>query len=71
MLSPRHEPLVDDLCSIVSARLDMDAFLDDGVAAGAEGLAGLVATWLDLRRLRHGERGNAAAGRREVGERVG
>ena len=48
MLSAGHQPLVDDLRSIVPAGIDMYTFFDHAVGASAERLAGLIATWLYL-----------------------
>lgn len=48
MLPAGHQPLVDDLCSIVPAGVDMYTFFDHTVGTSAERLAGLVATRLYL-----------------------
>lgn len=53
MLSPSHEALVDDLGGIVSAGVDVDAFLDRRVRASAERLSDFVATGLDHWLRRH------------------
>jgi len=44
-----HETFVDDLGRVVSASVDMNAFLDDRVAACSQRLSRLVPTWLHLR----------------------
>ena len=43
-----HQSLIYDLGSVIAARVDVDAFLDNGVRPSAQGLANLVATWLHL-----------------------
>ena len=53
VLSSGHKPLVDDLGSIVSPRVDVHTLFDHRVASSTQRLSGLVATWLHLRlRLR-------------------
>lgn len=52
VLATRHQAFVDDFGSIVSARVNMYALLDDTVRASAECLPSLVPARLDLR-LRH------------------
>jgi hypothetical protein len=47
VLAALHEPLVDDLCGIVPARLDVYALLHDRVRSGPQNLAGLVPARLD------------------------
>ena len=42
MLPPLHELLVDDLASIILARLDMHGLLYDGIRAAAQCLASAV-----------------------------
>lgn len=51
MLPSRHQPFIDHLGGIVPARLDVHAFLDNGVGARSQGFARLVLAWLDLRSL--------------------
>lgn len=48
MLPAGHQPLIDDLRSIVPAGVDMYTFFDHTVGASTERLAGLVATRLYL-----------------------
>lgn len=48
MLLARHQSLIYHFRGIVPPRLDVHAFLDDGVGARAKRLAGLVAAGLDL-----------------------
>ena len=55
VLSSGHEPLVDDLGSIVSPCVDVHTLFDHRVASRTQRLSRLVATWLHLRlRLRCG-----------------
>lgn len=66
VLSSGHKPLVDDLGSIVSPRVDVHTLFDHRVASSTQCLSGLVATWLHLRlRLRCGSsvRGHVCGGR--------
>jgi hypothetical protein len=48
VLSPGHQPLVDDLCRIISPRVDVHAFFHHGVGASAQCFASLVSARLDL-----------------------
>lgn len=67
VLSSGHKPLVDDLGSIVSPRVDVHTLFDHRVASSTQRLSGLVATWLHLRlRLRCGSsvRGHVCGDRR-------
>jgi hypothetical protein len=48
MFSTCHQPLVDDLCCIVSSRIDMDTLLNHGIRSRSERLPGLVSACLDL-----------------------
>lgn len=49
VFSPGHEPLVDDLCGIVSPCINMYTFLDYRVAACAQCLSCLISAGLYLR----------------------
>lgn len=49
MLSPCHQPLIDDLRRVVAARIDVYTFLYNRVRPRAERLANLVPAWLYLR----------------------
>jgi hypothetical protein len=48
MFSTCHQPLVDDLCCVVSSCIDMDTFFNHGIGPRSEGLPGLVSACLDL-----------------------
>lgn len=51
MFPSSHQPLIDNLCGIISPAVDVYAFLYDRVGTRPQGLPGLVPTRLDLRSL--------------------
>lgn len=46
-----HKPFIDDLCGVISSRVDMYTFLYNRVGPSAQCFASLVATGLHLRLL--------------------